>query len=175
MRREMSSAAPGRLQGAGPTTSTFTLAEDRAARFPTVPPPPLECWLAGLVHRAKAADQRFRVRVEVEDRGFSGLFIGTYSAVPDAAPCRAAASGLYAAASRPTCRPSGWCTERLRACPMQVHFSTEQQSWRRELDVSAASVALGRSSRDALRFRGGRKDDAHREPAVGTASPAVFA
>ena len=32
----------GRLQSAGLTTSTFTLAEDRAARFPKEPPPPNE-------------------------------------------------------------------------------------------------------------------------------------
>jgi hypothetical protein len=34
----LSSAAPGRLHSAGPVTSTFTLAEDRAVRSPTVPP-----------------------------------------------------------------------------------------------------------------------------------------
>ena len=43
-----------------------------------------------LVHRAQAPDQRFRVRAEVEDLGFSGLFIGTCSAFPYAALCRVA-------------------------------------------------------------------------------------
>jgi hypothetical protein len=43
------------------------------------------------VHRALAPDQRFRVVAEVEGRGFSGLFLGTYSQLLYAAPCRVAA------------------------------------------------------------------------------------
>ena len=39
---------------------------------------------------AQAPDQRFRDLAWVEDRGFSGLFIGTYSAVPCAVLCRVA-------------------------------------------------------------------------------------
>jgi hypothetical protein len=54
-----------------------------------IPPPPLSNrWLARFVHRAQAPGQRFRVWGEVEGRRFSGLFIGTYSAVPYAALCR---------------------------------------------------------------------------------------
>jgi hypothetical protein len=62
----------------------------RRSEVQILPPPPLERWLARLVHRAQAPGQRFRVRTEVEDRGFSGLFIGTYSPVPYAALCRVA-------------------------------------------------------------------------------------
>ena len=51
------------------------------------PPPPSTRWLARLVHRAQAPDQQFRVRAEIEDRGSSGLFLGTYSPLPYAAPC----------------------------------------------------------------------------------------
>ena len=39
-------------------------------------PPRLKGWSACLVHGAEAPDQRFRVRAEVEDRSFSGLFSG---------------------------------------------------------------------------------------------------
>ncbi len=52
-----------------------------------IPPPPSKRWSARLVHRAWAPDQRFRVRAEVEDRRFSGLFLGTCSTLPCAAPC----------------------------------------------------------------------------------------
>ena len=38
---------------------------------------PLKRWSAPLVHRAQAADQRFRDRAQTGDRGFSGLFLGT--------------------------------------------------------------------------------------------------
>jgi hypothetical protein len=31
------------------------------------PPPPLKRWSARLVHRAQELDQRFRVRVEIEE------------------------------------------------------------------------------------------------------------
>ena len=41
------------------------------------------------------------------------------------------------------------------------------ESWRRDLDLAAVSVALGRSCGDALRVRGLRKDDADGEPATG--------
>jgi hypothetical protein len=59
----------------------------RSRSHPFVNTTPLKRWSARPVHRAQAADQRFRVRADVEDRGFSGLFLGTYSALPDAAPC----------------------------------------------------------------------------------------
>lgn len=38
--------------------------------------------MARLVHRAQAPDQRFRVRAEIEDRGFSGQYLGTCSPCP---------------------------------------------------------------------------------------------
>jgi hypothetical protein len=62
------------------------------------PPPPLKRWSARLVYGAWAPDQRFRVRAEVEDRGFSGLFLGTYAALPHAATCSVA----------PRTRPIRW-------------------------------------------------------------------
>jgi hypothetical protein len=52
------------------------------------------------VPRAYAPGQQFRVWAEVEDRGFWGLFLGTYSTsrtMPHAAGC--GACGRYAAAS----------------------------------------------------------------------------
>jgi hypothetical protein len=78
----LSSATRRRLRIHGATTSAFALAEVRAASEPTEPPPPLKRWSARLVHRAQAPDQRFRVRASRWTSGFSGLFIGTYSALP---------------------------------------------------------------------------------------------
>ena len=74
----------------GTTTSTFAFTEVRAACEPTEPPPLLKRWSASLVHRARAPDQRFRVPLRWRRWGLSGLFIGTYSAVPYAALCRVA-------------------------------------------------------------------------------------
>jgi hypothetical protein len=54
------------------------------------PPPPLKRWSARLVHRALAPDRHFRVRASALRSRFSGLFLGTYSVLPHAAPCRAA-------------------------------------------------------------------------------------
>jgi hypothetical protein len=45
---------------------------------------------APLVHGAQARDQRFRVRASLQRRRLSGLFLGTYSALPYTAPCRVA-------------------------------------------------------------------------------------
>ena len=63
------------------------------------PPPPLKRWSARLLHRAQAPDQRFRVRAEVEGRGLSGLFLGTYSASAPSTLCRVVRR----------VRPLGWC------------------------------------------------------------------
>src|SRR5712691_3408811 len=60
------------------------------ARVQIPPPPPSKRWLARLVHRARAPDQRFRVRTSVWNCRFSGLFIGTCSTVPYAALRRVA-------------------------------------------------------------------------------------
>jgi hypothetical protein len=84
----LSSAAPMRLHMHGATTSVFAPPEDWAAWNATVPPPPLKRWEAPLAHRAQALEQRFRVRTEGRRSGLSGLFLGTYSALPFAAPCR---------------------------------------------------------------------------------------
>jgi hypothetical protein len=62
----------------------------RRSQVQILPPPPLKRWSAPLVHRAQAPDQRFRVRTSVWNCRFSGLFIGTYSAVPYAALCSVA-------------------------------------------------------------------------------------
>jgi hypothetical protein len=71
-------------------TSEFATVEARSRRKLMIPPPPLKRWSARLVHRARAPGQRFRVRTSVWICRFSGLFIGTYSAVPYAALCRVA-------------------------------------------------------------------------------------
>ena len=51
-------------------------------------PPPLKRWSAPLVHMARAPDKRFRVGARCRRWGLSGLFLGTYSPLPYAAPCR---------------------------------------------------------------------------------------
>ena len=55
-------------------TSGFARSEAPGYGELAKPPPLSKRWSARLVHRAQAPDQRFRVRAEVEDRGFSGLF-----------------------------------------------------------------------------------------------------
>jgi hypothetical protein len=101
----LSSATRRRLRIHGTTTSTFALTEVRAAKEPTEPPPPLKRWSERLVHRARAPGQRFRVRAGVRNCRFSGLFIGTYSPLPYAVPCRRSQrTRSYPAASRPNVR-----------------------------------------------------------------------
>ena len=74
-------------------TSDFIGSVTRTVRDGLDPPPPSNRWSARLVHRAQAPGQRFRVRTSVRNCRFSGLFIGTYSAVPYAAPRRVAQRG----------------------------------------------------------------------------------
>ena len=70
-------------------TSDFIGSVTRTVRDGLDPPPLLKRWSAPLVPRAQAPDQRFRVRASVWKMPiFSGLFIGTYSAVSYAALCR---------------------------------------------------------------------------------------
>ena len=97
----------------------------RRSEVQILPPPPLKRWSARLVHRARAPDQRFRVGRAAEDRGFSGLFLGTYSPVPYAAHAGwRRARGPYAAVSRSSLRSRWRCTGLHRACPMQLPYST---------------------------------------------------
>ena len=103
------------------------------------PPATKETMLRGFVPRALAPGQRFRVRPEVEDRGFSGLFLGTYSPVPYAA--------LRGEAARTRPAGSGFAVESSieealrglhRACSVQLHYSIN-------IFGRQAGVSLGRA------------------------------
>jgi hypothetical protein len=111
-------------------TSGFTLPEAHVGSQLIAPPPPLKRWSVRLVHRARAPDQRFRVQAEAEDWGLSGLFPGTYSALPYATPCRVAPrTRPEAAGSRSSFRSVGTCIGQHGACPMQVHYSVSLGHW----------------------------------------------
>ena len=74
----------------GALTGHFVGSVARRSHDGREPPPPLKRWSARLVPRAQAPDQRFRVRSMGRKCRLSGLFLGTYSPVPYAAPCRLA-------------------------------------------------------------------------------------
>ncbi len=118
------------------TARTGTIAGSVVVNASIRPPPPLKRWSARLVHREQAPDQRFRARTEVEDRGFSRLFLGTYSALPYAAPCRVAP----------------------RTRPVRCYFAVESS-----VEVTMHRAAQGMSYATALlslwaAFTVGRKD-----------------
>jgi hypothetical protein len=88
------------------------------------PPPPSKRWSARLVRRARAADQRFRVWAKVEDRGFSGLFLGTCSASGGRAhACGRGARGQRPAGSCASAAGSRCCIGHALCSTMQLHYS----------------------------------------------------
>jgi len=73
------------------------------------------------MNRAEAVDQRFRFWARVKDRGFSGLFLGTYSPfayLPYAGG--RSACGSWAAASRSSRQPAWQLHRAAQGMPYAV-------------------------------------------------------
>jgi len=105
------------------------------SRVQIPPPPPSKRWLARLVHRARAPDQRFRVRTSVWNCRFSGLFIGTCSTVPYAALRRVAqrvrpVRCAFAVESSVEIAVHRAGQGMPYACDMRSHVRSESAEWR---------------------------------------------
>ncbi len=90
---------------------------------------PLKRWSARLVHRAQAPDQRLRVWAEFEDRGLSGLFLGTYSTsrtMPYAGSARRVRPVSCGSAAISTSMPPSEAVLRVHAQGMRTHCTGQR-------------------------------------------------